>query len=124
MQEASSLGLLALPHNLKPAPNYTLIVNHNQLAQDSAVDIGPLAEAADDWGWFVIKADGHDWESIGNAYHRAILNPVRPKMIIFHTVKGKGGDPAKEGKLGNHGKPPANEAEVAAYLAGAEAGKK
>jgi len=124
MQEPSSLGLLAAPHNLKPCGNYTLIVNNNGLAQDSAVDIGPLAAVCRAWGWHVIEADGHDWNEIDRAYTEAISDTVNPKVIIFKTVKGKGGDPKKEGKLGNHGKPPANDAEVAAYVEGLEAGRK
>jgi len=121
MQEPSALGLLAAPHNLKPLPNFTLIVNNNGLAQDSSVDIGPLAQAAEAWGWFVIEADGHNWDEVGNAYQRAAKIPNRPKCIIFKTVKGKGGDPTKAGKLGSHGKPPGNDAEYQAYLAGLEA---
>ncbi len=123
MQEPSALGLLAVPNNLKPLPNFTLIVNNNRLAQDAPVDIGPLSDAFEAWGWFVIRADGHDWDSVGQAYQRAVKAPNRPKCIIFHTVKGKGGDPAKEDKLGSHGKPPGNEAEYQAYLAGLEASR-
>jgi len=124
MQEPSSLGLLAAPHNLKPCGNFTLIVNNNGLAQDNKVDIGPLGAAAKAWGWHVIEADGHDWECIDDAYQKAVMITDKPKMIIFRTIKGKGGDPLKAGKLGNHGKPPANEAEVEAYLKGLEAGKR
>ncbi len=121
MQEPSSLGLLSAPHNLAPCGNFTLIVNNNGLAQDAKVDIGPLGLAAKAWGWSVIEADGHDWASIDSAYRKAVSILDVPKMIIFKTVKGMGGDPEKAGKLGNHGKPPANEAEVAAYVKGLEA---
>lgn len=121
MQEPSSLGLLAAPHNLKPCGNFTLIVNNNSLAQDSPVDIGPLADAARAWGWLVIEADGHNWQEIDSAYQVAVADTERSKMIIFKTVKGKGGDPERAGRLGSHGKPPANDAEVAAYYKGLEA---
>jgi len=121
MQEPSALGLLAAPHNLKPLPNFTLIVNNNSLAQDSAVSIGPLGQAAEAWGWFLIEANGHDWSSIDQAYQRAMKIPNKPKMVIFKTVKGQGGDPERAGRLGSHGKPPANDAEFQAYLDGLEA---
>ncbi len=124
MQEPSSLGLLAAPHNLKPCGNFTLIVNNNGLGQDAKVDIGPLAAAAKVWGWMVTQADGHDWTSIDDAYQRAVSNHDQPQMIIFKTVKGKGGDPARADRLGSHGKPPANEAELAAYINGLEAERK
>lgn len=123
-QEPSSIGLLAAPHNLRPLPNFILILNNNRLAQDSVVDIGPLAEAAAAYGWFVVRADGHDFEAVGSAYQRAVKAPNHPKFIIFDTIKGKGGDPARAGKLGSHGRPPANEAEFAAYLAGLEETRK
>lgn len=121
MQEPSAFGLLSAPTNIKPLPNFTLIVNNNSLAQDASVDIGPLAAVAEGSGWMVIESDGHNWESVGQAYQRAVKAPNRPKCIIFKTVKGQGGDPTKAGKLGSHGKPPGNEAEYQAYLAGLEA---
>ncbi len=124
MQEPSSLGLLAAPHNLKPCGNFILIVNNNGLAQDASVDIGPLSIAGKAWGWHVIEADGHDWKSVDDAYQQAVSIIDKSKMIIFKTVKGKGGDPAKAGKLGSHGKPPGNETELAAYIKGLESERK
>lgn len=120
MQEPSSLGLLAAPYNLKSCGNFTLIVNNNSLAQDATVNIGPLGAAAEAWGWLVIEADGHNWVEIDSAYQTAVSKTDKPKLIIFKTIKGQGGDPAKAGKLGSHGKPPANDTEVQAYYDGLE----
>ncbi|MBM3327973.1 MAG: hypothetical protein FJY67_00680 [Calditrichaeota bacterium] len=120
-EEPSALGLLAAPHHLKPAGNFTLLLNNNGLAQDAATDIGPLADAARLYNWNVMEIDGHDWAALGEALQEAVRDRQRPKFIVCRTVKGQGGDPAKAGKLGSHGKPPANEAERNAYLAGVDA---
>ncbi|MFN3821536.1 MAG: transketolase, partial [bacterium] len=119
-EEPASLGLLIVPHQLKPLPNFILLLNYNRLAQDSLVDLGPIGEVARLYGWSVMEVDGHDFIALGEALHQAVADRERPKFIICHTVKGKGGDPEREGKLGSHGKPPANEEEFRAYKEGLE----
>jgi len=115
-EEPSSIGLLAATHLCKPAGNFTLLLNYNRLAQDAPVDIGPLGKVAEAYGWYVIEVDGHNFEALDDAYQCAVADKVRPKFVICNTIKGKGGDPSREGRLGYHGKPPGNEIEYQAYL--------
>lgn len=119
-EEPASLGLLTMPHQLKPLPNFILLLNYNRLSQDAAVDLGPIGNVAKVYGWNVKEVDGHDLLALGEVLHLAVSDRTAPKFIICHTVKGKGGDPSREGKLGSHGKPPANEEEYQAYLLGLE----
>ncbi|MDP8239635.1 MAG: hypothetical protein P9X24_11150 [Candidatus Hatepunaea meridiana] len=120
-QEPSSQALLSVPHYLKPAPNFTLILNDNHLAQDSEVDLGPIADVAKLYNWQVIQIDGHDLNALGEAYLQAYNEQDRPTFLVCRTIKGKGGDPENEGRLGHHGKPPQNDDEYRNYIAGLEA---
>ncbi|MFC2150658.1 1-deoxy-D-xylulose-5-phosphate synthase N-terminal domain-containing protein, partial [Calditrichota bacterium] len=58
-QEPSAMSLFSATHNLRPAPNYTVLLNYNHLAQDAAVDIGPLATVAEAYNWHVQTVNGH-----------------------------------------------------------------
>ena len=117
-QEPLSLSIFATASNLRPAGNYILLVNNNGLAQDSAVDIGPLIDVAKIYNWHTSTVDGHNFAELGHAIQNAVENSEQPSLIICKTVKGKGGDPALEGKLGNHGRPPKTEAEYLAHIEG------
>ena len=124
MQEPASQGLLSVTHYLKPTPNFVLIVNYNKLAQDSEVNIDWLEEAANRHGWFVQLAFGHDFGELHRAFNANPMPNTSPWLIIVYTIKGKGGDPKKEGQLGRHGVPPKNQEEYQAYLNGLEASRR
>lgn len=120
-EEPISIGLLTAPHYLKPVGNFTLIINHNGLAQDSAVDIGPLENVAVQYGWQNHRVNGHDFTALGIALKQSVDNSEQPSIIICDTIKGYGGDPQRANRLGSHGRPPGNEDEYKAYIAGLEA---
>lgn len=119
-QEASSMSLLTAPFFVKQVPNFTLIINLNGLAQDSTIDLGPIDQVAKAYNWHVIEVNGHNFEELGNAYQVAVRDKERSKVIIARTVKGEGANPEWAGKLGHHGKPPANEEEYQSCIAGLE----
>jgi len=121
-QEPTSQGLLSAPFNMKAAPNFTLLLNYNRLAQDNTVDLGPIAEVAALYNWQVLQVDGHNFQALGEAYQQAIGDTKRPAFIVCNTVKGKDGAVEFAGKLGHHGVPPKDAEEYKAYLAGLEAG--
>lgn len=81
--------------------------NHQQI--DGRVeDVAGLSDLSDKWlafGWDVICADGHDFESILDAFQLARNRNGKPKMILFETVMGKGVD-YMEGTHEWHGKAP------------------
>lgn len=58
------------------------------------------------FGWNVIKADGHDFDSLRAAFAAAKAEKDRPSVILAKTVKGKGvsfmeNDPGWHGKAPN-----------------------
>ena len=55
---------------------------------------GDLAAKWDAWGWRVILADGHDFESISKAFElaKAGLGSGQPTMILFKSDMGHGVD--------------------------------
>lgn len=73
--------------------NLIAILDCNEIQKMDFVEktIGPTrwADKWESFGWDVKEVDGHDME----AFRTAILEPVikkKPRMIIAHTVKGKG----------------------------------
>lgn len=74
---------------------------------------GPLSESASEdtrkryeaYGWEVtVIEDGNDLDQIHAAFEWAMTKQERPRMIIAHTVIGKG-SPNKEGTYKVHGSP-------------------
>lgn len=71
----------------------TVFVDYNKWqATGRSNDVLGLAPLADKWaafGWFVHEIDGHDFSAIEAAV-AARDELKRPKIIVAHTVKGKG----------------------------------
>lgn len=65
----------------------TAIIDYN----GSAAQILPVDPLADKWkafGWDVVEIDGHDEMQIKRGFD--FPHPNKPKVIIAHTIKGKG----------------------------------
>ncbi len=92
--------------------NLCAIVDNNGLQIDGAVKdvkgIEPLPEKWKAFGWNVITADGHDFDSLLSAFDKAEEVKDRPTMVVARTVKGKGVS-VFEGKAKYHGVPPSDE---------------
>jgi transketolase len=73
--------------------NLTAIVDRNRFSLDGPTEeimsLEPLADKFRDFGWFVLEVDGHDVESLLEAF-QASSEKGKPKVIIASTVKGKG----------------------------------
>ena len=70
-----------------------------------------IEDLRDKWsafGWDVIEADGHDFESILKAFELAHVQNGKPKMILFRTEMGHGVD-YMAGSHKWHGKAPSAE---------------
>ena len=50
----------------------------------------PIGRKLTDFGWHVIKCDGHDFVQLLDAYEEAATIKGKPTMIIADTIKGKG----------------------------------
>jgi transketolase len=73
--------------------NLTAIVDRNQFSLDGPTEeimaLEPLSKKFDDFGWFVVAADGHSVENLIKAFNTP--TPAgKPKVILANTVKGKG----------------------------------
>ena len=94
------------------------IVDVNGLQIDGATaDVmpsEPLDAKFAAFGWHVIKADGHNFESLRAAFAEAETVKGRPSVIIARTVKGKGVS-FMENEAGWHGKAPNAEQYEAAH---------
>jgi transketolase len=84
--------LFAPQHKLD---NLILIVDYNKIQSlgrtEDVLSLEPIKSKFEAFNWDTIEVDGHDHEAI---YH-ALISPSkneRPKVIIAHTVKGKGVD--------------------------------
>jgi len=89
--------------------NLIAIIDKNGLQIDGKVcdvmNIDPLKEKYESFGWHVISIDGHDMGSILNAFSEAKNVIGKPVVIIADTVKGKGVS-FMENQAGWHGKAP------------------
>ncbi|NLK36013.1 MAG: transketolase, partial [Gracilibacteraceae bacterium] len=74
--------------------NLVAIVDNNGVQLDGTTNqIMPLGDLILKWkafGWYVEEADGHDIQSLLEAFKHAELVKGMPKVIIAGTVKGKG----------------------------------
>ncbi len=53
-------------------------------------DINDIGSKFASFGWDVISINGHDFEEINSAFEYVEKKDKRPKVIIAHTIKGKG----------------------------------
>lgn len=93
------------------------IIDRNNIQIDGFTEdvmpLEPLREKFESFGWHVLEIDGHNFEEIVDAVEQAKAIFEKPKIIIAHTIPGKGVD-FMERKFEWHGKPPnKEEAEIA-----------
>lgn len=90
-------SLIATHHQLD---NLVAIIDHNKLQAldriDRILSLGNLGKKFESFGWDVSEIDGHNYEEIIPALR--YRKEGYPRMIIAHTIKGKGvsymeGDP-------------------------------
>lgn len=70
------------------------IVDCNRLQMDGPVaEVMPVLRIADEYqvmGWEIIEVDGHDYRDIYRGLREARALQNGPRVIVAHTVKGKG----------------------------------
>ena len=70
----------------------TVIIDYNKLQSDASnreiCNLEPLSDKWKSFGWQVLNIDGHDHPSLLAALSEQ--NISKPKVIIAHTIKGKG----------------------------------
>lgn len=82
-------SLIAVHHKLD---NLTVIVDHNKLQAleplANIVSYGSLKNKFQEIGYDVLEVDGHSFPEIIEAFKKE--SSGKPRMIIAHTIKGKG----------------------------------
>ncbi len=102
-------AMFAVHHKLD---NLVAMTDWNGMQIDGPIEtVTAIEELNEKWlafGWDVIVADGHDFESILNAFQIARNQNGKPKMILFKTEMGHGVD-FMAGSHTWHGKAPSEE---------------
>ncbi len=102
-------AMFALHHKLD---NLVAMTDWNGMQIDGPIEtVSGIEELNEKWlafGWDVIVADGHDFESILNAFQLARKANGKPKIILFKTEMGHGVD-FMAGSHKWHGKAPSEE---------------
>ena len=102
-------AMFSLHHKLD---NLVAMTDWNGMQIDGPIEtVSGIEELNEKWlafGWDVIVADGHDFESILDAFQLARKANGKPKMILFKTEMGHGVD-FMAGKHTWHGKAPSEE---------------
>jgi len=83
---------MSIPHY--HIDNLTVIIDRNMAQIDGfthdVMDLEPLGEKWQAFGWHVIVIDGHDYRQLMDALDEAESVKGRPTYIVANTVKGKG----------------------------------
>ena len=102
-------AMFAVHHKLD---NLVAMTDWNGMQIDGPIEtVTGIEELNEKWlafGWDVIVAEGHDYESILNAFQLARKQDGKPKMILFKTEMGHGVD-FMAGSHKWHGKAPSAE---------------
>jgi transketolase len=92
--QAGQLWEAAMLGGKRGLDNLVGILDFNQVQQSDKVvnilDIAPVVDKWESFGWRVIEIDGHDMEQILDALDQSEETKGRPTMIVSHTIKGKG----------------------------------
>jgi len=82
----------AMIANYRKLNNLIVIVDRNKLQAldtiDDALSVGDLRKKFEVFGWSAIEVNGHSFEELTEGFKR--LEKDKPKVIIAHTIKGKG----------------------------------
>ena len=74
--------------------NLVAVVDYNNLQIDGRLSEvcspEPIPEKFEAFGWKVITADAHDFDSLEKAFNEADNNEGKPVVIIQKSIKGKG----------------------------------
>ena len=74
--------------------NLVAIIDHNKQQIDGwnrdVMNLEPLAEKWQAFGWHTIEVDGHELSQLITAFDEAKQVKGRPTAVIAHTIKGKG----------------------------------
>ncbi len=115
-------AILFAPHH--KLNNLTVIVDYNKIQSLGTVaevlNLDPLSKKFESFGWDVTEINGHDHKEILEALQKENIHASKPRVVIAHTIKGKGID-FMENQLAWHYKSP-NKEQLASAIAQIESG--
>ncbi len=92
--------------------NLCTIMDYNKFQLDGPIkeilDIEPLVRKWESFGWEVFEVNGHSFEELIMVFEESKKVKEKPKIIIAHTIKGKGVSFMEENN-NFHGKAPSKE---------------
>lgn len=116
LDEGSNWESILLAPQLK-LDNLILIVDYNKIQSlgsvKDVIDLNPLPEKFSAFRWDTFEVDGHDHQALKSVFNKTHKLNSKPKVIIAHTVKGKGVS-FMEDKLLWHYKSPSDDQLIAA----------
>lgn len=84
-------ALFAPHHRLD---NLCVVIDYNKIQSlgrvKDVIDLGPLADKWEAFGWAVWEVDGHDLAEVEEALSSVPFGLGKPSCVVAHTVKGKG----------------------------------
>jgi transketolase len=93
LDEGSNWESILLAPQLK-LDNLILIIDYNKIQSLGSVkdiiDLDPLKEKFQAFRWEPFEVNGHDHKALNAILTRAQESNSKPKVIIAHTIKGKG----------------------------------
>ncbi|MEO0300684.1 MAG: transketolase [candidate division WOR-3 bacterium] len=100
--------------------NLTVILDYNKFQLDGPIkkilDIEPLKEKWESFGWEVFEVDGHSIEELSSVFLEIKNNNFeKPQCVIAHTIKGKGVS-FMENNNEFHGRAPTKEEAIRALM--------
>ncbi|MEO0270571.1 MAG: transketolase [candidate division WOR-3 bacterium] len=100
--------------------NLTVILDYNKFQLDGPIkkilDIEPLKEKWESFGWEVFEVDGHSIEELSSVFLEIKNNNFeKPQCVIAHTIKGKGVS-FMENNNEFHGRAPTKEEAIRALI--------
>ena len=107
-------ALISAHHKLD---NLSVIIDYNKLQAmgetNKILNIEPLKEKWQAFGWIVREIDGHNFEEIEKALIEPAPEKGKPMVIIANTIKGKGWKRAENNNLFHYKAPSKEEYEEA-----------
>lgn len=108
LDEGSNWESILLAPQIK-LDNLILIIDYNKIQSLGTVkevlDLHPLKAKFEAFRWETYEVDGHDHDALKNVFG-IVQNPNgKPKVIIAHTIKGKGVDFMEEKLLWHYKSP-------------------
>lgn len=90
--------------------NLIAVVDYNKLQglgeTKDVLNLEPFAKKWEDFGWYAVEIDGHNFDELINAFSKIPVVAGKPSVVIAHTVKGLGGIPTHVNKVSSQYKPP------------------